>query len=89
MSESYSPEPGQTESSALPRGYAPITKLCANRLKSLKFLSVTFYTLGTRIPGCRTFNSSVCAVARDCSGSYGEIATSRAPKAAICGRTAW
>src|ERR1700722_7596744 len=26
MSESYSPEPGQTENSALPRGYAPISK---------------------------------------------------------------
>jgi hypothetical protein len=26
MSGSYSPEPGQTENSALPRGYAPITR---------------------------------------------------------------
>lgn len=33
-------------------------------------------------------NSSACAVERDCSGSCGEIATSRAPKAVICGRAA-
>jgi hypothetical protein len=32
MSESYSPEPRQTENSPLPRGYAPITLRHANRL---------------------------------------------------------